>query len=104
MKNKLLLLPLTAAALLGAASSASASADSLTAERDALKSQLSEIESELARCDKQRKGWIVGTVIGAAGVVGTAVGVGVQAKQLKDKKSELKELQAEKDSLGNKGE
>ncbi|MCQ2568578.1 MAG: hypothetical protein MJ163_03205, partial [Alphaproteobacteria bacterium] len=60
----------------------------------------------IAKCQKQRKGWIAATVIGAAGVVATGTAAAVQgvkisekkgeyetAKQnVKDKKDELKEL------------
>jgi hypothetical protein len=57
--------------------------------RDQLKKQQSEIAENKAACAKAKKGWIAGTVIGSAGVVGTAVGIGVQAKQTKDKKETI---------------
>jgi hypothetical protein len=74
---------------------AGAKADSLDEKnvyRDKLKSEVSHIKSELARCEKQRKGWIAGTVIGSVGIVGTGIGAAVQGSQLKQKKDALKEL------------
>lgn len=99
MKKILLILPALALVSYG---SFAGDVDSLTAERDALKNRLAEVKSEVAKCEKQKKGGIAMTVIGAAGTVGTAVGVGIQAKQLKDKKAELKELEAEKENLSQK--
>jgi len=65
------------------------------------------LDAEIEKCQKQKKGWIAATVIGAAGVVATGTAAAVQgvkisekkgeyetAKQnVKDKKDELKELQ-----------
>ena len=48
------------------------------------------IDSEIARCARAKKGWVAATVIGSVGTVGTAIGAGVQAKQVSDMKKEGK--------------
>ena len=77
------------------------------ADIDTLENDIRILDEEIAKCQKQKKGWIAATVIGAAGVVATGTAAAVQgvkisekkgeyetAKQnVKDKKDELKELQ-----------
>ena len=89
MKPKMFFL--LAAALFCTSGAFADNVESLTNRRDQLKKQLADIQSEFARCEKQRKGWVAGTVIGGVGVVGTGIGIGVQAKQLKDLKSQQAE-------------
>ncbi len=71
-----------------------------------LKQQQSEIAENKKACDKARKGWIAGTVIGGAGVVGTAIGAIVQGKKVKeskydisDKKSQISGLDSDIDNV-----
>jgi len=64
----------------------------ITATRDDLKREIAHIDSEMARCKKQKTGWVAGTVVGSVGVVATGVAAGVQAGQIKNKKSELEDL------------
>jgi hypothetical protein len=63
--------------------------------RASLKEELAAISAEQKSCDKalKAKPWLIaGTALGIAGTIGGAVAVGVQAKQIKDKKSELNEI------------
>ena len=56
------------------------------------------LDEEIAKCQKQKKGWIAATVIGAAGTVATGVAAGVQGVKLKEKKEEYKETKQEWDT------
>ena len=47
------------------------------------------LDAEIAKCNKQKKGWIAGTVIGSVGVAATAIAAGVQGAQINKKKNEL---------------
>lgn len=58
-----------------------------------LKQQADEIARNKLACDKAKKGWLAGTIIGGAGVVGTTIGAAVQAKKIKDEKNEISEKQ-----------
>lgn len=60
------------------------------------------LDSEIKKCEKSKKGWIAGTVIGSAGVAATGIAAivqGVQISKAKDQKKaldkETKELKAE---------
>ena len=67
----------------------------LTMERDALRAQLNDLRSENTRCEKQRTGWTVATIVGGIGVVGTTAGAIYQGVDLKNKRDELKGIQGE---------
>jgi len=60
-----------------------------TAQRDALKDDIAKIEKEQKTCKNMKGAGIALTTIGAAGVVGTGIAMGVQGKQISDKKKEL---------------
>jgi hypothetical protein len=64
-----------------------ASSDPL-AERSAylarLSEEIAEIDSELTRCKKANNNWKIATAIGAVGIVGSAVGIGIQASMIKN--------------------
>ena len=49
------------------------------------------LDAELTKCEKKRKGWVAATILGGVGVVSTGVAAAVQAKQLGDKRKELKD-------------
>ena len=101
MKKFLLVLPALAVISVSAFAEPSmpAGLSSLITERDALKAELAKIKGEVTKCEKQKKGGIAMTVIGATGTVATGIAAGVQGKQLSDKKKELRELEAEKSKL-----
>jgi hypothetical protein len=67
-----------------------------------LKELSASVTEDLKKCEKQRKGWTAATVIGSLGVVGTAVGVGVQAKQLKNLQKDKKETEKSAQPKGDK--
>ena len=83
------------------------------ADIETLENDIRILDEEIAKCQKQKKGWIAATVIGAAGTVATGVAAGVQGVKLKevkgerDKKSndlgdateELKELKKQREKL-----
>ena len=50
------------------------------------------LDEEIAKCQKQKKGWIAATVIGAAGTVATGVAAGVQGVKIKNKKDEYNDM------------
>lgn len=56
------------------------------------------LDEEIAKCQKQKKGWIAATVIGAAGVVATGTAAAVQGVQIKEKKDAYAEKKSEYDS------
>ncbi|MCM1294659.1 MAG: hypothetical protein NC311_03800 [Muribaculaceae bacterium] len=47
-----------------------------------LHAQINNIDSEIACCKSAKRNWTIGTVIGGAGVIGTATGAIVQAVQI----------------------
>lgn len=47
-----------------------------------LQNEITQIDSEIARCKKTKNNWIIGTVVGSVGVVGTATGAIVQAVKI----------------------
>jgi len=47
-----------------------------------LQNEIKQIDSEMARCRSAKTNWTIGTVIGGAGVVGTATGAIVQTVQI----------------------
>jgi len=55
---------------------------------ETLENDIRILDEEIAKCQKQKKGWIAATVVGAAGVVATGTAAIVQAGQLKDLKAE----------------
>lgn len=75
----------------------------LMAERDALKNQLSGLRSENTRCEKQKTGWTVATIVGGIGVVGTTAGAIYQGVDLRNKNNELagvkKDVKAAEDEI-----
>lgn len=78
------------------------------ADIETLENDIRILDEEIAKCQKQKKGWIAATVVGAAGVVATGTAAIVQAGQLKDlketrdeKEKELSDLQTERDKLKN---
>lgn len=64
-------------------------------QRDELKAEVARLNSEISRCKRTKTNWTAATVVGGVGVVGTTVGIIVQANQVKDKKQELKSLQGQ---------
>jgi len=44
------------------------------------------LDEEIAKCQKQKKGWVAATVIGAAGVVATGTAAAVQGVKIKEQK------------------
>lgn len=73
------------------------------ADIETLENDIRILDEEIAKCQKQKKGWIAATVIGAAGVVATGTAAAVQGVKIGDKKSELEskklELKAKNDEL-----
>ena len=52
------------------------------------------LDAEIKKCEKSKKGWIAGTVIGSAGVAATgiaAIAQGVQISKAKDEKKAYEE-------------
>lgn len=47
-----------------------------------LQDAIKQIDSEIARCKNAKRNWTIGTVVGSAGVVGTATGAIIQAVQI----------------------
>lgn len=47
-----------------------------------LKAEINQIDSEMMRCRRAKTNWTIGTVIGGAGVVGTATGAIIQSVQI----------------------
>lgn len=53
-----------------------------------LQSEINKIDSEIARCNRAKRNWTIGTVIGGAGVVSTATGAIVQSIQISKAKKQ----------------
>ena len=60
-----------------------------------LKNDIKAIDEQMAQCKKQQKGWTAATVIGGVGILGTGIGAIVQGNQIKNKKSDLTDVQNE---------
>jgi hypothetical protein len=67
----------------------------LIAERDQLTRQLLDIRAENSRCEKQKTGWKVATVIGSVGVAATAAGAIYQGVDWKKKHAELDKINSD---------
>ena len=70
------------------------------ADIETLENDIRILDEEIAKCQKQKKGWIAATVIGAAGVVATGTAAAVQGVKISEKKNEYttqKNLVSEKD-------
>ncbi|MCL1891731.1 MAG: hypothetical protein FWF97_00325 [Alphaproteobacteria bacterium] len=64
----------------------------LRAEKAGLETQNKDLAEEIRKCIRT-KGWgTAGVVVGAAGTVGSAIAIGVQAKDIKDKKENLQQI------------
>ena len=62
------------------------------------------LDAEIKKCEKSKKGWIAGTVIGSAGVAATGIAAIVQGVQISNKKKELKEVKDETKKLEKENE
>ena len=62
------------------------------------------LDAEIKKCEKSKKGWIAGTVIGSAGVAATGIAAIVQGVQISNKKKELKEVKEETKQLEKENE
>lgn len=60
------------------------------------------LDSEIKKCEKSKKGWIAGTVIGSAGVAATGIAAIVQGVQISKAKDEKKKLEKETKDLKQK--
>ena len=57
------------------------------------------LDSEIKKCEKSKKGWIAGTVIGSAGVAATGIAAIVQGVQISKAKDQKKALDKETKAL-----
>ncbi len=57
------------------------------------------LDAEIKKCEKSKKGWIAGTVIGSAGVAATGIAAIVQGVQISKAKDEKKKLEKETKEL-----
>jgi len=57
------------------------------------------LDAEIKKCEKSKKGWIAGTVIGSAGVAATGIAAIVQGVQISKAKEAKKELDAKTKEL-----
>lgn len=57
------------------------------------------LDAEIKKCEKSKKGWIAGTVIGSAGVAATGIAAIVQGVQISKAKDEKKALEKETAAL-----
>ena len=71
------------------------------ADIETLENDIRILDEEIAKCQKQKKGWIAATVIGAAGVVATGTAAAVQGAKLKEQKDEYNTKKSEYDSLSD---
>ncbi len=62
------------------------------------------LDSEIKKCEKSKKGWIAGTVIGSAGVAATGIAAIVQGVQISKAKDQKKALEKETKELKAKNE
>jgi len=64
-----------------------------------LKNDIRLLDVEIEKCEKQKKGWTVATVIGGVGVVSTGIAAGVQGAKLKEQKQQINLKQQELSDL-----
>ena len=57
------------------------------------------LDSEIKKCEKSKKGWIAGTVIGSAGVAATGIAAIVQGVQISKEKDKKKDYEAKTKTL-----
>lgn len=57
------------------------------------------LDAEIKKCEKSKKGWIAGTVIGSAGVAATGIAAIAQGVQISKAKDEKKKLEQETKDL-----
>lgn len=62
------------------------------------------LDAEIKKCEKSKKGWIAGTVIGSAGVAATGIAAIVQGVQISKAKDEKKALEKETQNLKKENE
>ena len=62
------------------------------------------LDAEIKKCEKSKKGWIAGTVIGSAGVAATGIAAIVQGVQISKAKDEKKALEKETRDLKTENE
>ena len=62
------------------------------------------LDSEIKKCEKSKKGWIAGTVIGSAGVAATGIAAIVQGVQISKAKDQKKALEKETKELKTENE
>lgn len=62
------------------------------------------LDAEIKKCEKSKKGWIAGTVIGSAGVAATGIAAIVQGVQISKAKDEKKALEKEAAALKKENE
>lgn len=64
-----------------------------------LKNDIRLIDAEIEKCEKQKKGWTVATVVGGIGVVSTGIAAGVQGAKIKEQKQQINSKQQELSGL-----
>ncbi|MBP5485708.1 MAG: hypothetical protein J6Y07_03320 [Alphaproteobacteria bacterium] len=63
-----------------------------------LRHDIQALDEQIAACERKKKGWIAGTVVGGVGVAATGVAALVQHSKIKDKKAELEKVQGDVNS------